>query len=74
MFRELSKVQRVECKDSGSWVVYEWYPGEVFAMFIWFPELPGMSLKCLEGVFMVFSSVPGVSGIYYIWEVASGDL
>jgi hypothetical protein len=74
VFRELSKVQRVECKDPGFWVVYEWYPGEGFAVFIWFPELPGISSKCLEGVFMMFSSVPGVSGKYYTWVVVSGDL
>jgi hypothetical protein len=55
-------------------VVHEWYPGEGFAVFIWFSELPGMSLNCLEGAFMVFSSVPGVSGKYYTWVVVSGDL
>ena len=58
----------------GFWVVYEWYPGEGFAVSIWFPELPGISSKCLEGVFMIFSSVPGVSGKYYTWVVVSGDL
>ena len=28
----------------------------------------------LGGSFIRFSSVPGVSGMYYIWFVASGDL
>ena len=49
-------------------------PGKDLLVFIWFPELPGMSLNCLEGAFMVFSSVPGVSGKYYTWVVVSGDL
>ena len=35
-----------------------------------FPEC----LCRVGGSFMVFSSVPGVSGMFYIWFAASGDL
>ena len=48
--------------------------GEEFEVCLWCPELPGVSFQCWESSFIRFSSVPGVSGMFYIWFAASGDL
>jgi hypothetical protein len=57
---------------SGELNVVHGRPVEEFEVFIQCPELSGVSLQCWEDVFIRFSSVPGVSGMFYIWFVTSG--
>ncbi len=45
-------------------------PGEGFEVLM----VPGASLQCFEGVFIRFSSIPGVSGKFNICVGASGVL